>query len=357
MKMPKVDKYLYSTDDLTSKQLKFYQYLSSNIETGIYPSLEGNSSYLSVYIGSYTNNAKKIGFEKLRSKMLELAEAYKSEEEIRRACRHSADVCLLGLEKYDEYLANLFSDSPRSILCRDRYRANLRCNINYYLGRPAETVDLIKMYSGYFTKYTRENEETFKDFILNALDEDAENNGPWLKRLFKDIEKPRWKTKFGLFHLCWSKFYMYEFDRTSTMGDYLKKLFRETENKFRDVNGIAKVRDSWASETKLYNEIKKAFPKTEVIQHGRPRWLGRQHLDIWIPKWKIGIEYQGKQHFEPIKFFGGIEGLKNAKERDKRKQLLCELNKVELILVSDGESHDEVINQVIEIRRLKRKNL
>ncbi|WP_252898792.1 hypothetical protein [Secundilactobacillus odoratitofui] len=45
-----------------------------------------------------------------------------------------------------------------------------------------------------------------------------------------------------------------------------------------------------------------------------------QHYDIYFPKYKIALEYQGAQHFEAISIFGGEAGLKNAQERDKRKK-------------------------------------
>ena len=39
----------------------------------------------------------------------------------------------------------------------------------------------------------------------------------------------------------------------------------------------------------------------------RPYWLkgadrGQMSFDIFVPHLKIAIEYQGKQHFEPIEF-------------------------------------------------------
>lgn len=31
-------------------------------------------------------------------------------------------------------------------------------------------------------------------------------------------------------------------------------------------------------------------------------FLGRQSLDFYFPKYKIGIEYQGKQHFASVEY-------------------------------------------------------
>ena len=60
-------------------------------------------------------------------------------------------------------------------------------------------------------------------------------------------------------------------------------------------------------------------------------WLGLQSLDIFIPSLSIGIEYQGLQHYEPVPFFGGEEGLNNTQERDRKKRSLCEQNGVHII--------------------------
>ena len=90
----------------------------------------------------------------------------------------------------------------------------------------------------------------------------------------------------------------------------IKRILRESENIYREEKDIPKVGEGWVSETELYHKIKEAFPNEEVIHHGRPSWLNRQHLDIYFPKRNIGIEYQGEQHDSPIDFFGGEEGLK-----------------------------------------------
>ncbi len=90
-------------------------------------------------------------------------------------------------------------------------------------------------------------------------------------------------------------------------------------------------------------------------------------MDIYIPQYKIAIEYQGAQHFKPVDFGGYGEEIaeklfkKNLK-RDKRKKELCDKHKIKLFYFSDtkndvflGEKvyHDyneliEIINQVIK---------
>jgi len=54
-------------------------------------------------------------------------------------------------------------------------------------------------------------------------------------------------------------------------------------------------------------------------------------LDIFIQEPRIGIEYQGIQHYEPVKHWGGEEALKKNKERDRRKRQICQHVGIKLI--------------------------
>lgn len=64
-------------------------------------------------------------------------------------------------------------------------------------------------------------------------------------------------------------------------------------------------------------------------------WLGKQSLDFYLPYYNIAIECQGIQHFEPITFFGGENGLKNCIKRDITKNQLCSDNGIKLIYVTN----------------------
>ena len=69
----------------------------------------------------------------------------------------------------------------------------------------------------------------------------------------------------------------------------------------------------------------------DVIHHAHPPFLGKQDKDIFIPALKIGIEYQGRQHYEPIEFFGGVDGFNHRKDLDERKKKLCKKHEITLI--------------------------
>jgi len=77
--------------------------------------------------------------------------------------------------------------------------------------------------------------------------------------------------------------------------------------------------------------------------------LSRQHFDIWLPNWKIAIEYHGKQHFEPVEFFGGKEAFEKTVERDKKKIGLAMQNGVKLFVVTEHDDQDELVQKIYQL--------
>ena len=61
-------------------------------------------------------------------------------------------------------------------------------------------------------------------------------------------------------------------------------------------------------------------------------------LDIFIPQINVAIEYQGEQHFKPIKFYGGIKTYNGTVARDIEKYKLCKENNVKLYYFSKARN-------------------
>lgn len=125
-----------------------------------------------------------------------------------------------------------------------------------------------------------------------------------------------------------------------------KQITMAAEDRYRESIGMNKIGEYWRSETELYYSIKLAFNNTEVKQHYSPKWLGRQHLDIYIPEFNIGIEYQGVQHYRPVDFFGGVEAFEKGQERDLRKKKLCDEHGCHIVYVNEGYNLNEVIERI-----------
>jgi hypothetical protein len=125
-----------------------------------------------------------------------------------------------------------------------------------------------------------------------------------------------------------------------------KSILREAENILREKNELPRIGEGWISETKLYQEIKNYFKNTAVVQHARPEWLKPQHLDVFLPVHKIGIEFQGAQHIRPVDYFGGEKAFKKQQKRDARKAKLCKENDCKLIEVYQDYESKQVLKKI-----------
>lgn len=94
---------------------------------------------------------------------------------------------------------------------------------------------------------------------------------------------------------------------------------------------------AWISENQLYQILRRSLKRFRVVQHAQPTWLAPQHLDILIPEISVAIEYMGRQHYAPVKFFGGDEGFMALQERDERKKQLCSTHNIHLHFVRYDE--------------------
>ncbi|WP_411895724.1 hypothetical protein [Winogradskyella sp. A2] len=121
------------------------------------------------------------------------------------------------------------------------------------------------------------------------------------------------------------------------------------QNDFRVYKGVPRIGEGWVSETELFNLLKNEFDGFKVVQHGRPKWLGRQHIDIWFPEHNLGIEYQGRQHYEAIDYFGGEEAFLQNQERDKRKKQLCKENGALLFEVTRGYDFNKLVEKINKV--------
>ena len=149
----------------------------------------------------------------------------------------------------------------------------------------------------------------------------------WGEGCFQSLQKLE-RTNVG-------KVYMKHYFHNDKKMDNLRKQY------VLELMETGDIESRWKSEFQLYLTVKEIYPKT-IFQY-RADWLGYQSLDIYIPNLKIGIEYQGIQHFESVDFFGGEESLKYRKELDDKKRELCKNNNITLI----EWLYDEPINETL----------
>lgn len=102
-------------------------------------------------------------------------------------------------------------------------------------------------------------------------------------------------------------------------------------SKFLDLNEIEYVRQ-------------KKFDGCVGIRYKLP-------FDFYLPKYRTAIEFDGKQHYEPMEYFGGLEAYNRLKVNDKIKSDYCEDNYIELIRIR----YDQ-LDRVFDILKESLKN-
>lgn len=75
--------------------------------------------------------------------------------------------------------------------------------------------------------------------------------------------------------------------------------------------------------------------KSEYIFENLPK----KRFDFYIDSKKICIEFDGRQHFEPIDFFGGDDSFEKTQKSDIEKNSFCQLNKIKLIRIPYFDFH------------------
>lgn len=68
--------------------------------------------------------------------------------------------------------------------------------------------------------------------------------------------------------------------------------------------------------------------------------------DFYIPEKNLLLEYDGKQHFEPIDYFGGEVAFRDLKIKDKLKNEYAKDNNIELIRIPYYENAHEIIKDI-----------
>lgn len=90
-----------------------------------------------------------------------------------------------------------------------------------------------------------------------------------------------------------------------------------------------------------------------------PKTDTRLELDGYCENLKIAFEYDGRQHYEPVDYFGGIKCFTDLQKNDIVKNELCEKNGIKLIRIPYWiENKEEYIKGLLwqELSELKKEN-
>lgn len=99
----------------------------------------------------------------------------------------------------------------------------------------------------------------------------------------------------------------------------------------------------------LLKEFNVNFEPQYIFKDCKYKYVLKFDFAILYNKDVIGIiEYDGKQHFEPIDFFGGIDGFKNTQIRDEIKNNYCKEHNIPMLRIPYTMSIEVIKNVIYE---------
>lgn len=99
----------------------------------------------------------------------------------------------------------------------------------------------------------------------------------------------------------------------------------------------------------------KIIPQYSIKSPINIRKSGRIFVDFYLPDYNMIIEYNGKQHYVPIKKFGGNIAYQEQVKRDKYLRDYCTNNNIELIEIKYDQNKD-VIESILK-NKLKNEHI
>jgi len=93
--------------------------------------------------------------------------------------------------------------------------------------------------------------------------------------------------------------------------------------------------------------VDKVFPN-EIILEEFYIPGDRLYIDFFLPRKRIAVEAQGRQHYEYSNFFhGSQENFKLAQSRDRRKSLWCTCNDIKLVVIRESDDEEKIVNKLL----------
>lgn len=109
------------------------------------------------------------------------------------------------------------------------------------------------------------------------------------------------------------------------------------------------------SQTKFYEKLKESFSNEEIlfeVGNSTIDWINGQRFDIYFPKYNIAVEYNGVQHYMPVKHFGGELKFQSQLEYDELKRQKCKENNCTLFEVKYDYAEEDYQKLVENIQNI-----
>lgn len=121
-------------------------------------------------------------------------------------------------------------------------------------------------------------------------------------------------------------------------------LFKQTPDKHKSGNGCPSCKSS-KGEIKIEKFL--IENKIEFIRQYKfndCKNINPLPFDFYLPKINVCIEFNGKQHYEPIKHFGGHIGFLKIQNNDNIKKEYCIKNNIKLIEIKYNQDIENILN-------------
>jgi hypothetical protein len=104
------------------------------------------------------------------------------------------------------------------------------------------------------------------------------------------------------------------------------------------------------NESKGEREIRNYLKNNNIIFTEQKKFSNCKNIkllpfDFYLPEYNICIEFNGRQHYEPLDYFGGNKRFIEQQKRDKIKMEYCLNNNIPLIVIK----HNENINSILKL--------
>jgi len=106
------------------------------------------------------------------------------------------------------------------------------------------------------------------------------------------------------------------------------------------------------NDSKGEKEISILLDKKNIIHIRQKKFddcKNKQYLpfDFYLPEHNMCIEYDGRQHFEPVYDFGGLDQFEKTKINDNIKNEYCKNNNIKLLRISYKENIVNILNNIL----------
>ena len=345
-KIPPFHQYYPSENQMDLNQKSFFKMWEKNWIQGIPIDVEGNISYLFCYAYKVID----LGYQDAIPQLQQLITAYSNE------C-YFAKLCKVWLSDFyvvlGDYKNALESFPPIELDSRSSVSTDEKLTLKLLLRERISGIDILTLNGPRVTAWGKKHLNsisTYLDIKLQAIEKFDEMN--LLENWKNFVDKRPYQVFRATTAFAEANIPCYIFSKNEKVTNFIIDMTHDAENCVREEMSIPKIGEGWIGETELYYLLKKEFPDLDIQHHAHPIWLGKQHLDIFLPSHRIAIEYQGEQHDTPIKYFGGDHSYQTTQKRDIKKKSACTKNKVKLIEVRKGYSFEKIIE---EIRAIKNK--